>query len=556
MGSFGSLVRLVLPLLLLSGGLAAAASVKSDAEILFENRFSLFLGDPESGEVRALGVQGGTYDWSPDGDRIAFVSNPYALGGRPSELWIVNADGSGLRKATAAIRQAARPRWSPDGSRLALSAYDRERQTSQLYVVGADGSGLRRLVRGLQPAVATWSPDGERIAYLNRTKRVWSLFVLELATGRVKRLVRGAHYSGIGWSPDGSRISYVQKRRLYVIRADGTRKRRLSGLVVWGLHEWSPDGTRIAFESHQGPSYYRKSDIYTVRPDGSDVRRLTRGADRTVEDLGPTWSPDGGKLAFTSGRDIRTGGSREVYVMNADGTCERRLTRGAASLDAPAWRPGRAAGSPFRCVDLRIAGRVTLDSARVTHDADRVYRYEIEVANDGNETATRTRLEVVPAREATLLQASSPTGPCVVAEHVACELGDLAAGATTRITVRLQIAELKTRQSAWLSSMATARGVEPDADEYDNQTSILGLFHFCLVPEQVFGRGLICGTARGETIRGSPEPDRIYGAPGNDVLRTRDGQSDYVSCGAGRDRVLADSRDIIQRDCERVSRSA
>ena len=88
---------------------------------------------------------------------------------------------------------------------------------------------------------------------------------------------------------------------------------------------WSPDGQRIAFLSRRDGN----KELYVVSADGSGQRRLTRDARYPAT---PAWSPDGRKIAFESGRDGTTG----VYVVNADGSGQRRLARNG---DAPAWSP-------------------------------------------------------------------------------------------------------------------------------------------------------------------------------------------------------------------------
>jgi Tol biopolymer transport system component len=91
---------------------------------------------------------------------------------------------------------------------------------------------------------------------------------------------------------------------------------------------WSPDGKRIAFTTFR----HGRSDIYVVNSDGSGERRLTN--DPAADDLA-TWSPDGSKIAFVSNRD----GNFDVYAMNADGTGERRLTTDPEDDFSPSWSP-------------------------------------------------------------------------------------------------------------------------------------------------------------------------------------------------------------------------
>ena len=95
-----------------------------------------------------------------------------------------------------------------------------------------------------------------------------------------------------------------------------------------GLPAWSPDGTRMAFNSSSDGN----EDIYVMNADGSGQTRLTNNP---AEDFFSAWSPDGSRIAFASDRD----GNPDVYVINTDGSGITRLTNNLASDLHPSWSP-------------------------------------------------------------------------------------------------------------------------------------------------------------------------------------------------------------------------
>lgn len=262
---------------------------------------------------------------------IAFTSNAFAL----LAIFVVNPDGSGLRKITSDGVFERSPVWSPDGSRMLFVQVDEFTGAEALYIRMADGSGRRKLVDAEQFGDYRWSPDGGRIAYAATRSQGGDVFsdlwiIRRDGSGKV-RLVTNAE--GPSWSPDGGRIAYVSDQtdlHIRIINSDGSGDRRLTARSLSAFQPaWSPDGSRIAFVS------LNPNEIRLINPDGSGLENLTQGLGQ--EDS-PTWSPDGSKLAFNTGPMDQPLES-DVAVINRDGSGRTNLTNRPGFDLSPDWSP-------------------------------------------------------------------------------------------------------------------------------------------------------------------------------------------------------------------------
>lgn len=156
---------------------------------------------------------------------------------------------------------------------------------------------------------------------------------------------RGFHAINPSFSPDGTKITFAGDRDgpgdIYVMNADGSTVTRLTKTKGFkGFPAFSPDGKHIAFAAEPADDKERLQ-IYVMNADGTGVTRLTHNK---LSDFKPSYSPDGKRIVFLRAhlyRDYSMGGHvwdrLDIYVMNADGTNERRVTHGNyyMTMDAP-----------------------------------------------------------------------------------------------------------------------------------------------------------------------------------------------------------------------------
>lgn len=234
--------------------------------------------------------------WSPDGTRVAFSSNrAHYEGASPDtgtpdmDLWLVNADGTGLSRITSDPANEQDPAWAPDGKSLVYNA-DRDSRGDLFRLVLATGVVTRLtqhfVGRAIMPSP---SPDGTRIAFAAQSLRAgafWSYQVHVLSAGgatpALETTVGGCWPT---WSPDGLRLAHVRlpagEASSIEVR-DGARlaqSRVLKADGLWSYYpDFSPDGERIAFSvsptHHEGENW----DLAVVDLKSGAWTRLTQGA--------------------------------------------------------------------------------------------------------------------------------------------------------------------------------------------------------------------------------------------------------------------------------------
>jgi len=260
--------------------------------------------------------------------RIAFVSS---VSRTAKEIFVMDYDGANPSAITGNQSINLSPRWSPDGRLIAYTSY--RNNNPDLYVLNFD-SGRRDVLSAQQGLNATpgWSPDGQWLAIAMSAGGGTNLFLMPKSGGSPRPLTAGPAISvSPSFSPNGRQIVFNSDRggtpQIYIIDVDGSNLHRLTFQGNYNASpRWSPRGEKILFMCRMGANH-----ICLINPDGSGLQQLTFAG--TNED--PTWSPDGRHIAFSSTRN----GRRDIFVMHADGTEQKRLTNNGYDNYLPDWSP-------------------------------------------------------------------------------------------------------------------------------------------------------------------------------------------------------------------------
>ena len=397
------------------------------------------------------------------------------------------------------------PSWSPNGPTIAFVRQqvgcDPPPESVGFVTPGEAARFYGTDARRGSTAPPSWAPSGLAVAYGRdrQTVRVTA------PTGPVGDNGPGLYPS---WAGDSIAVTvFTQLQVIQLGDAGGARRVLVPNYVKptqsKGVAVWSPDGSRLAFGVVVNEN---EGGIAIVNADGSDYHVVGRGPNQSVN---PTWSPDGTRIAFETNRD----GKFDIYSVRADGTQLSNLSNSLADDRLPAWH-----GSTIAFIS----------------DRDRAFRevfgYSLyTMSEDGR---------VVIRRAADLHPYSAP---------VWSPDGSKLAYSSGRECARwgIYMLELATNHSERLTNNCRFSGT-PGRD-------VLRGTPFRDFLGGGAGADVIWAGGGADRISGGTGNDRLYGGPGDDYLEGDRGL-DTIRCGAGHDTVIADKKDRVAHDCERVQR--
>jgi TolB protein len=278
-------------------------------------------------------------DPSPDGERVAFLRARGDAGAPENLVMLANADGSGERQLYAVMNHVLYGvRWSPDGTRIALTERPPvNTAASRVLVVDVETGGVNELANvppDVRPTSVVWSRDGRELVYawtpaLAAELPVAKVVAHEVATGLVRGLFWARDLDGSLDVPTPGTIVFGARSRrqnLRLVSLEGSAAEQILtlGNSVDRQPVFSPDGRTLVFSSSRSGNL----DLWTVDVATGEVSRLT---DDEAADWDPAFSPDGERVLWSSGRS----GNLEIWMARADGSGARQVTRDGVDAENP-----------------------------------------------------------------------------------------------------------------------------------------------------------------------------------------------------------------------------
>ena len=296
--------------------------------LIYINSFQLVFSQGSKSIFKPLDVF--SLEWavnpqiSPDASQIIYKRSGFDIMNDTSKgnLWILNADGTSHRKLTSREVNESKATWSPDGNRIAFVSNTKE--GSEIYMYWVLTGQIAKLSQlEMSPGNITWSPDGKLIAF--------TMFKSEKLPVVIKmpQKPKGANWAKparitnrLKHEADGRGYLKPGFTHIYTIPSQGgTPEQITSGNYNHtGTLSFSPDSKSIYFSANRVEDWeydFRNSEVYNVNIHTKIIKVLTS---QKGPDFSPKVSPNGKKIAFLGFKDnVQTHQNRVLYLMNSNG---------------------------------------------------------------------------------------------------------------------------------------------------------------------------------------------------------------------------------------------
>ena len=320
-------------------------------------RVATFDAEPGEQHLRNLrrltsGGENAEAYFSRDGRRLIFQST--RDGRTCDQQYVMNVDGTGVHRVSTGTGKTTCGFFYADDQRILFGSSHALQQACpakpdpskgyvwgldpfDIYTAKPDGSDLRRLTSyGVYTAEAVVSPDGRRIVFTSLKDGDLDIYTMNVDGTDVRRLTTTPGYDGgPWWSPDGTKIVYrawhptdsalvtyrallaerlvrPNRMELWVMNADGSDQRQITQLGGANFGpSWTPDGTHLIFSSNYKQPRSGNFDLYLIALDGTGLEQITTNA---AFDGFPMFSPDGRSLVWASNRHGATQTETNLYV--------------------------------------------------------------------------------------------------------------------------------------------------------------------------------------------------------------------------------------------------
>ena len=253
-------------------------------------------------------------------------------------LCTMDKSGNNMQKIVDKVVGCLKPIRSHCGTRLLFTSH------SELYIVNIDGTGLTLIDYGSFSGM-DWLPNNKHIVYVKYMDSYYdsTALVLYNTLDNTKTILQTeGNVCNPKFSPDGRQIAYctsiANSHRIYKMDINGQNNRLIISEGASPI--WSPQGNKIAYLS---TGVDRSSQISVANADGSNQKQLTSTVSSGWWDTGfprdgnedPQWTPNGEKIVYVSYEN----GKPEIFIMNADGSQQTRLTKAEYRDECPEVTP-------------------------------------------------------------------------------------------------------------------------------------------------------------------------------------------------------------------------